>query len=80
LSQTALTIDAARSGQGAALVSRFLAERDIEANLLVQITSTMFSGELDFYLLAGRGPKLSPTTKAVSDWFKSKAACELLNS
>lgn len=76
LSQTALTIDAARSGQGAALVSRFLVERDIKANLLMQITPTVYSGELDFYLLAGRGSKLNPTTKVVSDWFKSKAADE----
>jgi LysR family glycine cleavage system transcriptional activator len=76
LSQTALSIDAALSGQGVALVSRFLVKRDIEANLLVQITAKVFSGELDFYLLAEREWKLSPAAKAVLEWIKSKITDE----
>lgn len=76
LSQTALAMDAALSGQGAALVSSFLVQRDIATNLLVQITPKVFSGELDFYLLARRGSKLGSSAKAVSEWFKSKAADE----
>lgn len=76
LSQTALTMDAALSGQGVALVSRFLAKRDIAAKHLVQVTAETLSGKLDFYLLALRGSKRSPSTQAVFDWFASKAEPE----
>ncbi|SNR84592.1 LysR substrate-binding domain-containing protein [Puniceibacterium sediminis] len=73
LSQTALTLDAALSGQGVALVSSFLARRDIAANHLVQITPETLAGERDFYLLAMRGSKRSSSTQAVVEWFASKA-------
>ena len=76
LSQTALTMDAALSGQGAALVSSFLAQRDIAAKNLVQITPETLSGEHDFYLLAVRGAKRSVSTQAVVEWFESKAESE----
>lgn len=73
LSQTTLAMDAALSGQGAALVSSFLAQRDIAANHLVQITPETLSGKQDFYLLAVRGAKRSPSTQTVVEWFASKA-------
>lgn len=76
LSQTSLAMDAALSGQGAALVSRFLAKRDIVANRLVQISPETLSGTQDFYLLALRGSKRSASTQAVVDWFASKAEPE----
>ena len=41
MSQTALTIDAALSGQGAALTSRFLVEREIQSESLVEILQTV---------------------------------------
>jgi LysR family glycine cleavage system transcriptional activator len=73
LSQTALTIDAALSGQGVALVSRFLVRNDIAAKRLLQITPKSFSGKLDFYLLAKRGAKLDASAKTVSDWLINAA-------
>ena len=73
VSQTALTIDAALSGQGVALVSSFLVKRDLEANLLVQISPEVFNDELGFYLLAERGSKIGRSATVVADWFKSKA-------
>lgn len=76
LSQTSLAMDAALSGQGAALVSRFLAKRDIAANRLVQISPHTLSGTQDFYLLALRRSKRSASTQAVVDWFALKAEPE----
>lgn len=76
LSQTTLAMDAALSGQGAALVSSFLARRDIAANYLVQITSETLSGKQDFHLLAVRGSKRSASIQAVVEWFASKAETE----
>jgi LysR family glycine cleavage system transcriptional activator len=73
LSQTTLTMDAALSAQGVALVSSFLAKRDIAANHLVQVTPETLSGEHDFYLLAMRGSKRSSSTQAVVEWRASKA-------
>lgn len=73
LSQTALTMDAALSGQGVALVSRFLVKRDIAANNLVQVVSDALVGKQDFYLLAARGSKRGSSTQAVVEWFASKA-------
>ena len=73
LSQTTLAMDAAVSGQGAALVSSFLAKRDIASNHLVQITPETLSGKRDFYLLAMRGSKRSSSIQAVVEWFASKA-------
>ncbi|TNF23353.1 MAG: LysR family transcriptional regulator [Rhodobacteraceae bacterium] len=73
LNQTALALDAALSGQGAALVSRFLARRDIEADRLVQLIPGALSGKQDFYLLAPRGPKRGAAVRAVLEWFISRA-------
>ena len=74
LSQTSLAIEAAVSGQGIALVSRFLAERDIAANRLVDVVAESMPGKQDFYLLALRGPKRSPSVQTVIDWLVSKGA------
>ncbi len=76
LSQTALAMDAALSGQGAALVSSFLVRRDIAEKRLVQIHSEALSGEQDFYLLAERSQKRRPSVQAAFDWFASKAEAD----
>ncbi|MEN8685008.1 LysR substrate-binding domain-containing protein [Marivita sp.] len=76
LSQTTLAIDAALSGQGVALVSDFLAHRDIAENRLVQLCSEAVQGENDFYLLARRSPKRGQSQQAVIDWFVSKAQAQ----
>lgn len=73
LSQTALAMDAALSGQGVALVSRFLAARDIASGNLVQVRAEGLAGNQDFYLLAERQSKRSPATEVVLQWFVSKA-------
>lgn len=73
LNQTALAMDAALSGQGAALVSSFLAKRDIAANHLVQLVPKALSGKQDFYLLAVRRSKRGSSAQAVVEWFASKA-------
>jgi len=71
LSQTALAMDAALSGQGVALVSRFLAARDIAEHRLVQVCPDILAGEQDFYLLAERGRKRGVCVQAAFDWFAS---------
>ncbi|WP_424991195.1 LysR substrate-binding domain-containing protein [Fluviibacterium sp. S390] len=73
LSQTALAMDAALSGQGIALVSSFLATRDIAEGRLVQVCPDTLPGEHDFYLLAERGAKRGSAVQATFDWFASKA-------
>lgn len=73
LSQTALAIDAAREGQGVALVSRFLVDRDLEAGHLVQVTPEVLSGGQDFYLLTQRPPKRKRSTACVAAWLSSRA-------
>lgn len=73
LSQTALAIDAALSGQGIALVAKFLVERDLALGNLVQVTRETMEGKQDFYLLAERDPKRSPAVKTVRQWLLSQA-------
>lgn len=76
LSQTALALDAALSGQGAALVSSFLARRDISENRLVRLHPDALAGGNDFYLLAERAPQRGPAVQAAFDWFVSQADAE----
>ncbi|WP_050528403.1 LysR substrate-binding domain-containing protein [Pseudorhodobacter aquimaris] len=73
LSQTSLAVDAALSGQGVALVSRFLVAAELEAKRLIQITPHTLFGEQEFYLLATRKPKLNAATNAVVAWFLERA-------
>ncbi|MEP2714938.1 LysR substrate-binding domain-containing protein [Pseudophaeobacter sp.] len=68
LNQVALAIDAAISGQGVALVSRFLVARDLEAGTLVQIATEVLEGGKDFYLLAEPRKKRSKAVEAVRQW------------
>ena len=76
LSHTALAVDAALSGQGIALVSRFLVARDIAAGNLVQITPETIFGKQDFYLLAERKTKRNTAIDAVVAWLSSQAVME----
>lgn len=52
--QTTLSLDAALAGQGIALASRFLVQRELDAGHLVQPIASALEGGLDFYLLAQR--------------------------
>ncbi len=74
LSQTSLAMDAALSGQGVTLVSRFLAASDIAAKRLVQIVPLTISGKQDFYLLSLRSPKRDAAVTTVIDWLSSRVA------
>ncbi|MFU1476953.1 LysR substrate-binding domain-containing protein [Roseovarius sp. C7] len=75
LSQTALAIDAARAGQGVALVSRFLVARDLADGSLLQVTDTVMRGAQDFYLLAQRGRR-SELVAAVMGWLVATAEAQ----
>lgn len=52
--QTTLGLDAALAGQGIALASRFLVQRDLNGGRLVQPVDSTLEGGLDFYLLTPR--------------------------
>ena len=73
LSQTALAVDAALSGQGVALVSRFLVVRDIAAGNLVEIASSSLVGTQDFYLLYLRKAQQNTAIETVVTWLTSQA-------
>lgn len=75
LSQTALAIDAARAGQGVALVSRFLVARDLAEGRLVQVSEAVMRGAQDFYLLAQRGRR-SEAVASVMGWLSAAAAAQ----
>jgi LysR family transcriptional regulator, glycine cleavage system transcriptional activator len=73
LSQTALAIDAALSGQGVALVAKFLVSRELASSSLVQVTPETMDGKQDFYLLAERNTKRSVAVNTVRHWLLSMA-------
>ena len=73
LSQTALAIDAALSGQGVALVARFLVARELAAGSLVVVTPTQMDGVQEFYLIADKRAKRSSAVSAAYDWFLTKS-------
>ncbi len=73
LSQTALAIEAAVAGQGVALASRFLVQKDIRAGNLVQVVPETLEGDGDFYLLARRADASRPALRSVIDWMRSFA-------
>jgi LysR family glycine cleavage system transcriptional activator len=73
MSQTSLAVDAALSGQGVALVSRFLVTAELAANRLLQITPETMSSKQDFYLLSLRNFKRNIAIDAVVAWFLAKA-------
>lgn len=68
LNQTALAIDAALSGQGIALASRFLVEQDLAAGRLVQPFDHVLHGTRDFYLVTPRDNKNPVACNQVRQW------------
>ncbi|WP_238318512.1 LysR substrate-binding domain-containing protein [Thalassospira australica] len=68
LNQTALAIDAALSGQGIALASRFLVEQDLAAGRLVQPFGHVLRGTRDFYLVSPRDGKNQAACDQVRTW------------
>lgn len=77
LSQTALAVDAAISGQGIALVNRFLVSNEIAAGRLVDIGISGIGSEQDFYLLYQRKTRQSATVGDVVAWLQDRAQSAL---
>src|SRR5699024_7054897 len=73
--QTTLSLDAALSGQGIALASRFLVRRDLEGKRLVQPLEAALAGDQDFYLLAPRNGA-STSASVTRRWLLSIATAE----
>ncbi|WP_458790730.1 LysR substrate-binding domain-containing protein [Yoonia sp. MH D7] len=73
LSQTALAVDAAISGQGATLVSRFLVSGDIAAGTLLEIGAFKTAETRDFYLLTLRRSTPNPAVDTVVSWMMLRA-------
>jgi LysR family glycine cleavage system transcriptional activator len=73
LSQTALAVDAAISGQGVALVSRFLVASDIAAGNLLEIGPSNTVGAQDFYLMTLRKTVSNSAIDTVVSWMTSRA-------
>ncbi|WP_133487542.1 LysR substrate-binding domain-containing protein [Aliiroseovarius marinus] len=73
LSQTALAVDAAASGQGVALVSRFLVSGDIETGKLIDLGYRASTDAQDFYLLSPRKAGLNDAVGTVVSWLTSYA-------
>lgn len=72
LSQTALAIDAAVAGQGIALASRFLVDKEIQSGRLVQVVSETLRADGAFYLLTRRDDKRA-SLAAVVLWMQQLA-------
>jgi LysR family transcriptional regulator, glycine cleavage system transcriptional activator len=73
LSQSALAVDAALSGQSVALVSRFLVAGEIAAGRLVEVIAAPNVAVQDFYLLTLRRSTANAAIDAVMTWLTSRA-------
>ncbi len=73
LSQTALAVDAAASGQGAALVSRFLVLNELKAGKLIELGYSFTTGAQDFYLLSLRNAASTTKVGDVIVWLANQA-------
>lgn len=71
-SQTTLCLDAALAGQGIALASRFLVQRDLDAGRLVQPIDRALEGGQDFYALLPR-QGASDAARRARDWLLAVA-------
>lgn len=70
--QTTLALDAALAGQGIALASRFLVQRDLAAGRLVQPIQSALEGGQDFFLLVPR-QEVSEAALQVRGWLLQAA-------
>ena len=73
-SQTSLALDAATAGQGLALVSRFLVERDLTANRLALACDVVLRAAADFHVVALRKPRNPGPANTVRDWLLAQRA------
>ncbi|WP_435988707.1 LysR substrate-binding domain-containing protein [Sulfitobacter sp. SH24] len=75
-SQTTLSLDAALAGQGVALASRFLVQRDLDARRLVLPIGAALDGGQGFYALLPR-QGASEAAIWVTEWLQSMAREEV---
>lgn len=73
--QTTLSLDAALAGQGIALASRFLVQRDLVAGRLVQPVERALESDQGFHLLTLR-QGASDATLQVRDWLRDMSRKE----
>ncbi|MCZ4352303.1 LysR substrate-binding domain-containing protein [Roseovarius aestuarii] len=73
LNQTALAVDAAVSGQGVALVSRFLVQNELRDGKLIDLGYSISTGETDFYLLSLRKAAPEKALGEVIFWLEAQA-------
>lgn len=66
--QTALALEAALAGQGAALACRAFVEADLAAGRLVQLCETSLTGAAHYYLVRKRRTAHPAAVEAVWDW------------
>jgi LysR family glycine cleavage system transcriptional activator len=69
--QTALAIDAALSGQGIALASRYFVESDLAGGRLVDPFGATLEDGTGFYVVTPRRPRHPAPTAAVKAWLLS---------
>ncbi|MGR3572241.1 LysR substrate-binding domain-containing protein [Brevirhabdus sp.] len=75
-SQTTLSLDAALAGQGVALASRFLVQRDLHGGRLVRAVQAALEGGQDFYALLPR-QGASEAAFRVMEWLLGMAREEI---
>ena len=66
--QTSLAIDAAIAGQGLAVASGFLVERDLAAGRLARAFAAGMRGALDSYVVVPRRPRRPESTGLIRSW------------
>jgi LysR family glycine cleavage system transcriptional activator len=76
-SQSALAIDAAISGQGIALTSEQLVERDLAAGRLCRLFDFALHLSLGYYVVYPEDRRDSETIRAMRDWLITQAQYEL---
>lgn len=74
--QTALSMDAAATGQGIALAPRLLVETEIEQGRLVELWQDTRSNQGGYYVIYPNDRKLSPEIDAVLEWAFSEVAAD----
>ena len=69
-----IAVDAALSGQGVALVSRFLVAHDLEAGRLIEVGAAWDAGGHDFYVLRPRTAGSNRAVERVKMWLIKRSA------
>ncbi|MGY5451203.1 LysR substrate-binding domain-containing protein [Agarivorans sp. MS3-6] len=76
-SHQVLALEAAETGQGIALVSDFMVEKDIREGKLIDLPVSAVATGYDFYLCYKQARSRDPGLRAVADWLIETAASPL---